>query len=93
MLSAVAFLTVVGGARPPGATTMRWFPVVGAALGGVLGGTWWAARELFPPGVAAVAVRCELGAEPGVRSAREVTVITLGELTDLTRLLARGAAS
>jgi adenosylcobinamide-GDP ribazoletransferase len=54
--SAVAFLTVVGGARPAERTAVRWFPVVGAALGGALGGIWWAARELFPAGVAAVVV-------------------------------------
>jgi adenosylcobinamide-GDP ribazoletransferase len=56
VLSALAFLTVVGGARPPDARTLRWFPVVGAALGGALGGIWWAAGELFPPGLAAAIV-------------------------------------
>jgi adenosylcobinamide-GDP ribazoletransferase len=56
VVSALAFLTIVGPARPPDRTTLRWFPLVGAALGGVLGGTWWAARELFPPGVAAIVV-------------------------------------
>lgn len=46
----------------------------------------------LPGGAAVVAVRCELGAEPTVRSAREVTVLTIGALGDLGRMLARGAA-
>jgi adenosylcobinamide-GDP ribazoletransferase len=52
----LAFLTVVGGARTPDARSFRWFPVIGAALGGALGGVWWAADELFPPGLAAALV-------------------------------------
>ncbi|WP_395244339.1 DUF58 domain-containing protein [Agromyces sp. MMS24-K17] len=46
----------------------------------------------LPGGVAVVAVRCEPGAEPTVRTAREVTVLTIGALGDLGRMLARGAA-
>ncbi|WP_127792334.1 DUF58 domain-containing protein [Agromyces sp. LHK192] len=45
----------------------------------------------LPPGVQVVAVRCELGAEPAVRTARELSVLTLGALGDLSRMLARGA--
>lgn len=56
MLSAVAFLTVLGGARTPGRHTMRWFPVVGAAIGAVLAGVWLGASELWSPEVAAVLV-------------------------------------
>ncbi|MRG61795.1 DUF58 domain-containing protein [Agromyces sp. CFH 90414] len=47
------------------------------------------AAVALPPGVAVVAVRCELGAEPAVRSTREVTMLTLGALGDLSRMLAR----
>lgn len=45
----------------------------------------------LPAGLETVAVRCEPGAEPGIRSTRELTVITIGALTDLSHLLARGA--
>ena len=45
----------------------------------------------LPGGVAAVAVRCEPGAEPTVRHSRELTVLTVGALGDLAHLLARGA--
>lgn len=45
----------------------------------------------LPPGIAVVAVRCEPGAEPGVRRSDDLTVLTLGELADLPQLLARGA--
>lgn len=62
MLSAVAFLTVVGGAHAPDARTLRWFPLVGAALGGVVGLAWWGADALWPPLVAAaIAVTVDLG--------------------------------
>lgn len=56
MIAAISFLTVVGRGRPPDAGTFRWFPVVGAAIGGVLGLAWWGLAEVFPPGVAAVIV-------------------------------------
>lgn len=56
MLSAVGFLTVLGGARVPDRRTLPWFPVVGAALGGLLAVVWAAASELWPPAVAAVLV-------------------------------------
>ena len=56
MLSAVAFLTVVGGARLPDARTLRWFPVVGAGIGAVLAAVWLGSAELWPPAVAAVLV-------------------------------------
>jgi adenosylcobinamide-GDP ribazoletransferase len=56
VLSAVAFLTVVGRGRAPDAGTLRWFPVVGAAMGGLLAGVWWAASELWGPALAAAVV-------------------------------------
>ena len=55
--SAFAFLTPLPvGASVPDAGTALWFPVVGAALGLVLGGAWWAAAEVFDPIVAAALV-------------------------------------
>jgi adenosylcobinamide-GDP ribazoletransferase len=56
MRSALAFLTVFGGASRPDGRTMGWFPVVGLGLGLVLGGVWWAAAEIWPPLVAAAVV-------------------------------------
>ena len=45
----------------------------------------------LPARIRTVAVRCEPGAEPTIRTARELTVMTIGALDDLTKLLARGA--
>lgn len=45
----------------------------------------------LPAAVEAVAVRSELGAEPTLRNARELSVLTLGALGDLPQMLARGA--
>lgn len=56
MLSAVAFLTVLGGARSPGPRTFAWFPVVGAGIGLLLAGVWLGASELWTPPVAAALV-------------------------------------
>jgi len=53
---ALAFLTPLGGARPPTPAALRWFPVVGLALGLLLGALWWVAGQLWPPPVAAVLV-------------------------------------
>lgn len=53
---AVAFLTPFGGARRPTSRALWWFPMVGAAIGLVLGVWWWAAERLWPPAVAAVLV-------------------------------------
>jgi len=41
--------------------------------------------------VAVVAVRAEPGAEPTLRSARELSVLTIGALGDLKAMMARGA--
>jgi adenosylcobinamide-GDP ribazoletransferase len=54
MRSALAFLTVVGGATPPDRRAPAWFGPVGAALGLAVGAAWWAAGELWPPLVAAL---------------------------------------
>lgn len=54
MRSAVSFLTVLGRAASPNARTLDWFPVVGLAVGAVVGGAWWAAGRLWPAAVAAV---------------------------------------
>jgi adenosylcobinamide-GDP ribazoletransferase len=56
VLTALGFLTVFGGARVPDARTLRWFPLIGAAIGAVLASTWVGASELWPPAVAAVVV-------------------------------------
>lgn len=62
MRAAIAFLTVVGRSRRPGPRTMDWFPVVGAALGLVLGAVWWLVDRAFPPAVgAALVVAVDLG--------------------------------
>lgn len=56
MRRALAFLTPLGGASVPDARTLSWFPLAGALIGACLGGTWWAAQELWPPAVAAAIV-------------------------------------
>ena len=62
LVRAVAFLTVVGTAAEPEPGALLWFPAVGAALGLVVGGTWWGAARLWPAAVAAgLAVAVDLG--------------------------------
>jgi adenosylcobinamide-GDP ribazoletransferase len=56
MKAAFAFLTVVGGAASPRPRAARWFPVVGAFVGGAVGLVWWGASEWWPPLVAAALV-------------------------------------
>ena len=46
----------------------------------------------FPADVTVVAVRCEPGAEPSVKSSRELRVMTIGMLHDLGHLMVRAAA-
>lgn len=53
MREAVGFLTVLGGATTPSPRAWRWFPLVGAAIGAVVGACWWAAGEAFAPLLAA----------------------------------------
>ena len=47
MLSAVAFLSVVGRSQPPTERTFRWFPVAGALIGGVVAACWWGTQEVW----------------------------------------------
>ncbi|MEM9713403.1 MAG: adenosylcobinamide-GDP ribazoletransferase [Actinomycetota bacterium] len=56
MIAALSFLTVLGTGAPPDARTFRWFPVVGALLGGALGALWWGLDEVTTPAVAAALV-------------------------------------
>jgi adenosylcobinamide-GDP ribazoletransferase len=56
MREALAFLTVVGRPAPPTPRALRWFPVVGAAIGALVGSVWWLADQAFPPLLAAVLV-------------------------------------
>lgn len=56
MRAAFSFLTLLGGARAPSAGALRWFPVVGAGLGLVLGGCWWVAERVWGAPVAAALV-------------------------------------
>lgn len=62
MRRALAFLTVVGGGdRTPNAGSIVWFPLVGAAIGLVVGFVWWGAERLWPvPVAAALAVSADL---------------------------------
>jgi adenosylcobinamide-GDP ribazoletransferase len=56
MRAALSFLTVVGRPTAPTPRALRWFPVVGAAVGALLGGVWWLADAAFPALLAAVLV-------------------------------------
>jgi adenosylcobinamide-GDP ribazoletransferase len=51
--TAAGFLTTIGGAAAPDRRAVPWFPVVGAAVGLVVGGVWWGADRLWAPLVAA----------------------------------------
>ena len=53
MREAFAFLTVLGRSTTPTPRALRWFPVVGVAVGGAVGGSWWLFHKMFPPTVAA----------------------------------------
>ncbi len=56
MREALSFLTVVGRPTPPTPRALPWFPVVGVALGALLGGVWWLADQAFAALLAAVVV-------------------------------------
>ena len=62
MLAALGFLTPFGPARAPNQTTLRWFPLVGAAAGAIVGLVWWAASKGWhgPLVPAALAVATDL---------------------------------
>jgi adenosylcobinamide-GDP ribazoletransferase len=53
MREALAFLTVVGGPATPTPRSLRWFPLVGAAIGAAVGSVWWLADQIFPALLAA----------------------------------------
>jgi adenosylcobinamide-GDP ribazoletransferase len=53
MREALGLLTVLGGSRTPTPRALRWFPVVGAALGGLVGSVWWLADRAFTAFLAA----------------------------------------
>lgn len=62
MRGAVAFLTPLGKARVPQPSSLVWFPLVGGAIGALLGLLWWGLAKAWPPGVvAAVVVAADLG--------------------------------
>jgi adenosylcobinamide-GDP ribazoletransferase len=54
VIEALSFLTVAGRGRAPTPAAVAWFPVAGAVVGLAVGGSWWAAGEIWSPGVAAV---------------------------------------
>lgn len=53
MRRALAFLTFAGGPAAPTPGAVRWFPVVGALVGGAVGCVWWGADHLWAPALAA----------------------------------------
>jgi adenosylcobinamide-GDP ribazoletransferase len=53
MRGALSFLTVLGRAAQPNERTLAWFPVVGIAVGAIVGLVWCAAGRLWPAAVAA----------------------------------------
>jgi adenosylcobinamide-GDP ribazoletransferase len=53
MKGALSFLTVLGRAAQPNERTLTWFPVVGIAVGAIVGLVWWAAGRLWPAALAA----------------------------------------
>jgi len=58
---ALAFLTPLGPAAAPSPAALAWFPVVGAVIGLVLGGIWWAAEgPMGPLPAAALVVAADL---------------------------------
>ena len=54
MREALGFLTVLGGTHELTPRALRWFPVVGAAVGALVGVVWWSANLVFAPLLAAV---------------------------------------
>lgn len=53
-MDALGFLTVLGGPRPLSPAAQRWFPVIGAIVGLVVGIVWWGAAHVLPAAPAAV---------------------------------------
>lgn len=73
--------------------------VAGLSLGVVALGSLVSTRRLqavslgFPIPVATLAIRCEVDAAPSIRTSGSLTIMTIGRLDDLRKLLARSAAS
>lgn len=63
MREALGFLTVLGGATTPTPRALRWFPVVGLVVGGLVGVVWWATGEVL---VALPAAVCAVTADLAV---------------------------
>ena len=62
VLGAISFLTPFGRARRPSGRTLDWFPVVGVAMGALLGGIrWLTSRAWAAPVAAAIVVAVDLG--------------------------------
>jgi adenosylcobinamide-GDP ribazoletransferase len=51
---ALSFLTVLGRAAEPNERTLSWFPLVGIAVGAIVGSVWWVAGRVWPAALAAV---------------------------------------
>jgi adenosylcobinamide-GDP ribazoletransferase len=49
MQEAFGFLTVLGRSVTPSPRAWRWFPLVGATLGGMVGGVWWCLAQVLSP--------------------------------------------
>jgi adenosylcobinamide-GDP ribazoletransferase len=45
----VAFLTTIGGAAAADSRMLSWFPLVGALIGGAVGGVWLGGSQVFSP--------------------------------------------
>jgi adenosylcobinamide-GDP ribazoletransferase len=56
MRAALTLLTVFGRSTEPTPRAWTWFPLVGAALGALVGGAWWLAEQAFPVLLAATLV-------------------------------------
>ena len=60
MREAWGFLTILGGATPPTRRAWRWFPLVGAVIGALVGTVWWATGEVL---AALPAAACAVAAD------------------------------
>jgi adenosylcobinamide-GDP ribazoletransferase len=60
MREAWGFLTILGGATSPTPRAWRWFPFVGAVIGGLVGIVWWASGEVL---AALPAAACAVAAD------------------------------
>jgi adenosylcobinamide-GDP ribazoletransferase len=56
MSAALSLLTIFGRGREPTPGAWQWFPIVGAAIGALVGSVWWLSDWAFPPLIAAVLV-------------------------------------